>query len=86
MLHEEIDQRAARLFRADEHGRTAEACAQLNDPVGQRGGLVLNGEELGLSFAASAQTQIVLLIGPIQADESSRGSRARSVRNLDFHE
>ena len=78
VVHQGIKQRAARLFQGDGDGAAGETAAQLGDPSVQGLRFLLHHQVLDLGRAGRLQADIVLLIGPVQADPGDDGVGKRS--------
>jgi hypothetical protein len=79
-----MDQAAAGFLQGERDRASAEALAQWAEPLGDGFGCVGEGEPLGLVLARHEQTEVVFLIGPIQADHGGVFDGSRVHETVSF--
>ena len=80
VIDEGKDERAATLLKADSHFSSAEAKAHGSGPLLEGLWGVIDDRELFLTRSSIDQAEVVFLVGPIEADESSK-FRHKVLRN-----
>ncbi len=75
MLEKGGDDGALRKLQSDRDGSATETLAQLLGPLPDGDGAMLQDRALALLLSRDVQTDVVLLVGPVDADEGGKRQR-----------